>query len=149
MSSRVLTTPVDELVAFVKDNRNCSIARIVQHLNLPLEAIERWLLVLEEYKVIFVVYRGFEGFVSYNEDKEKKSRSDIDVMHLKEIFLEKAREHNLSLDQTKRLWPSFILKYQAEIQQLFIKKAQGYGITQQNRIEAAWLKYKKDLEVLA
>ncbi len=148
MQSKILETPVDKLVELVKNNRNCSVDFLILKLNLPAEIVEKWLVVLEEFQVLRVKYKGFEGFVDISrkeEDKIERDKSKVDVDNLKDIFMQKSKENNLTFDKMRKLWPIFISEYERDIKQLFEDKAKKMGYEIQ-KIEIAWMKYKKELE---
>jgi hypothetical protein len=145
MISKILETPVDHLVKFVKDHPNSSVTSIRENLKVPGEILERWLVVLEEYKIIDVEYKGFEGFVTFVGKKESKDEVDID--NLKEIFVNSAKKTGMPYDKIREAWPIFLSKYESEIHELFIKKAKKLGFDQ-SKVTVAWNKYWKGLEVL-
>lgn len=150
MPSKILKTPVDDLVELVRNNNHCSIDFIINKMKLPAEVIEKWLVILEEYKVITVKYKGFEGFVSISQkemESKKKSSSNVDVDNLRDIFIQKSKDKNMSYDKMKSLWPVFIAEYEQDIKQLFEDKAKASGF-EPDKIEMAWLRYKKELETL-
>lgn len=149
MLGKVLKTPVDELVELVKKNKNCTIKFLQSQLKISLETIEKWLVILEEYNVITINFKGFEGFVNISSEYEKETekKEEIDIENLKETFLEKTRNKNISYVETKKAWKLFLKRYEEEIKRLFIEKAkkEKYEI---KKIGHAWDKYKADLENL-
>lgn len=148
MLNKVLTTPVDNLVELVKNNENCSISFLVSNLKVPTEIIEKWLVILEEYKVLTVNYRGFEGYVNVFKNKEEKLISDkIDIDNLKSTFLKKCYNSGFSSDKIENLWKLFIKENEIEIKKLFDKNAKLHNY-KKYQIEKAWVNYKKDLEKL-
>ena len=146
MLSEVLKTPVDSLVEIVKENKQTTIETLKSKLNLPIEIIEKWLVVLEEYKVIKVHYKGFEGFVEFVE-KEEDKKKEIDVDNLKETFMNLAKQKNFTYDKMREAWPVFLGKYEEEIKKLFETKAKKLGFDQ-SKTQIAWQKYRRELEVL-
>lgn len=143
MLNKILKTPVDELVEIVKSNQNCTITFLKNKLNLPLEIIERWLIILEEYNILKVSYKGFEGYVKFIELEENRTK-EIDLDQLKSQFLLKAKIKNLSSEKIFNLWQIFLQQYMNEINLLFIKKAKQKGYDDK-KIEVAWQMYKKEL----
>ncbi|MFW5704882.1 MAG: hypothetical protein ACOCXG_03475 [Nanoarchaeota archaeon] len=146
MLSEVLKTPVDNLVEIVKSSRETTIDTLKSKLNLPIEIIEKWLVVLEEYKILKVHYKGFEGFVEFVEKNENK-KQEIDVDNLKETFMNLAKEKNFTYDKMREAWPIFLSKYEVEIKELFEVKAKRLGFDQ-NKTQLAWQRYRRELEVL-
>lgn len=147
MQNRILLTPVDTLVEIIKENKKCSITFLKTKLNLPLEIIEKWLVILEEYKVITIHYSGFEGYVSIIEESKKIQTNNIDISNLKENFIQRSKLKEVSFEKMKNLWPIFILEYESEIKREFYEKAKARGY-ENVKIDLAWVKYKKDLEEL-
>lgn len=148
MQSKVLSTPVDDLMEIVKKEDNSSISSLKQKLNVPQEILGRWLIVLEEYDVLKVHYKGFEGYVTISQKtKEKKNEDKINVEKLKEVFIEKGKKRNLSYDKMKQIWPIFVKEYENDIRDLFEDKAKDSGYDT-NKIEKAWNKYKLELKEL-
>jgi len=148
MSSNILKTPVDDLVVYIKETKSCKVSEIVQKFHVPLEYIERWLVILEEANILKLSYSKFEGFIEYVEDQSKlKSNTEIDVDKLKEIFLRKSEGKKLSSKKTYELWKIFIKVYEAEIKKLFFTKARARGFPTE-KIENAWILYKEDLRKL-
>lgn len=142
MSSTVLTTPVDTLVKIVKENQPCTISFIKGQLRLPIQLIEKWLVILDEYKVISIKYKGLEGFVSLNQEKKKE---DISVESIKETFIEKCASKKITFSQMTKIWPRFVQEFEGNLKESFWEenKKKGYS---DKKINLAWLKFKKDLE---
>lgn len=148
MLNKVLLTPVDNMVEIVKQNNKCSITFLKNKLNLPSEIIERWLTILEEYKVLNVHYQGLEGYVSViNQSKLKGFTNEIDISKLKENFVERSKLKEMSYEKMKNLWPVFILEYDSEIKLLFYEKAKKIGY-EREKIDKAWMKFRQDLTEL-
>lgn len=147
MPSKVLLTPVDELVNIVKNNNHCSITFLSEQLKIPKEIIEKWLTILEEYDVVNVHYRGLEGFVDFTKKEKDDKSGNLDVDNIKTVFIEKAKLKNLDYNQIKILWNKFIEENEENLKLEFSNKAKSDGY-EQNRIDKAWTKYKKELETL-
>lgn len=148
MLSKVLSTPVDDLVNLVKEHNNCSISYLRGVLNVPSEILERWLVVLEEYNVLRVKYKGFEGYVTLTQNtKEEKNKDRINVEKLKEVFIDKAKSKNINYEKMKTIWPMFVKKYELEIKDLFEDRAKDIGY-ETVKIEKAWAKYRLELNEL-
>lgn len=142
MLSKVLLTPVDDLVNIVKSNPNCSINFIQQKLKLPLEVIEKWIVILDEFSVLDVNYKGFEGYVSLsNLQVEKSSDKNLDPELIKDSFIDKAKAKGLNFDQINNLWSSFFIKHETDIKKLFEDKAKKAGYDK-SKIGLAWQKYR-------
>ena len=146
MLNKILRTPVDDLVDILNESGKVKISSLVPKLRVPMEYIERWLIILEEYNIVKLNYVGFEGYVSLIKKQVKKT-DEIDVDQLKETFLKKSHLKNLDSKKIEKLWILFLEKYEGEIKILFIKKAKLKGY-KDKEIELAWKRYKKDLEVL-
>lgn len=149
MLNKILTTPVDDLVELVKSNPDCSVTFIQGKLGLPVEIIEKWLVVLEEYKVVKVNYKGFEGYVKYlvsqkEEDAKKQKAKQIDISRLKDAFVEKSQKRGLSSEQMSSLWPQFVLNFERDIREMFYNMAREKGY-ETVKIATAWNKYKEEL----
>ncbi|MCA9459323.1 MAG: hypothetical protein KC550_02125 [Nanoarchaeota archaeon] len=146
MLSKILSTPVDDMVDLVEKNPNCSVSFLQQSLKVTTEIIEKWIIVLEEFKILTVQYKGFEGFVDIHPQKKEKTskRGKIDLDRLKDEFIERSKLKNYSFDKMKKLWPVFILEYKDEIKELFYEKAKIAGYDAR-KIEAAWKKYEVTL----
>jgi hypothetical protein len=148
MESKVLLTPVDDLVEIVKLNPNCQIDFLAKKLNLPQELIEKWLIVLEEYKILKIVYKGFSGFVNISEGlKKHDSSKEVDIDKIKQIFVSKSKEKGLSINKMQQVWPSFLSRYESDIHELFTKKAKAAGYPE-SKIELAWNKFRMELNTL-
>lgn len=146
MSDNILITPIDDLVSIVKSNRNSTITTLKFKLKVPMEILERWLVVLEEYGVIKVEYKGFEGFVNYVE-KTKQSKGKFDIYNLRNEFIESSKQKKISFGQMQKLWPKFISEYEAEIKKEFVEKAKSLGYDD-FKIKKAWVKFRGDLDNL-
>jgi len=151
MQSKTLSTPIDELVEIIKNEPNCKLSELKKILNLPLEIIEIWLVVLEEFGVLNVHYKGFEGFIKINENSQDKNlkqseEEQLNIDNLKNSFVLSSKEKNLSYEKMSILWPKFILEFEDEIKLLFDKKSKEKGYLK-SQIDSAWIRYKKELEV--
>lgn len=143
MSNTILTTPVDTLVKIVKENQPCTLSFLKDKLRLPLELIEKWLVVLEEYKIISVTYKGLEGFVRINE--KEFNQEELSPESLKEAFIDKCVKRKIPFSKMALIWPKFIIKFEKELKELFIQEALKAGHTK-NKTEIAWVKFRKELE---
>ncbi|NCC71401.1 hypothetical protein EOM09_07520, partial [bacterium] len=105
MQSKVLLTPVDSMVELIRETPNISILGISEKMRLPIQIVEVWILVLEEFEVVKVTYKGFEGYValSKKELEQKKIVNKVDVENLKEIFIEKAKQKNYDYEKMRKL----------------------------------------------
>jgi len=148
MLSKVLTTPIDDLVEIVRKKTQCSITQLSKELNAPKESVEKWLVVLEEFKILSVNYRGFEGYVTLSVQEKKGDSKKYDIVdNIKELYIDKAKEKKLSYLQMRSLWPYFINEHKDELKDLFIDKAKSLGFDQ-SRIDKAWGKYEEGLKTL-
>jgi hypothetical protein len=148
MVNKVLLTPVDDLVDIVKQNPNCQIDFLSKKLNLPQELIEKWLVVLEEFKILTITYKGFKGFVSISQGVKKHSSSkEIDIDKIKQIFVSKSKDKGLSIDKMQEVWPTFLKRYENDILELFTTKAKAAGYPQA-KIGMAWNKFRGELNTL-
>jgi hypothetical protein len=152
MLNKILTTPIDQLVDLVKKNENCTINFLKNSLKVPYEIVEKWILILEEYKVIEVHYKGFEGFVKYvkKEDdlqKDEKKTNDIDIYHLKESFVKKSKIRKIEDGDMKKLWPKFVLSYEVEIKEIFLEEAKKRKFNEK-MTNVAWRRYREELITL-
>ena len=152
MLNKILTTPIDQLVDLIKQNENCTINFLKNSIKVPYDIVEKWILILEEYKVIEVHYKGFEGFVRYikedNElEKEQKTKNEIDIYHLKESFVKKSKIRELSDEEMKKLWPKFVLAYEIEIKQIFLEEAKKRNFNEKVT-NTAWQRYREELITL-
>lgn len=142
----VLRTPVDDLVDYVKSQKKCNIKSIKLKLKLPSEIIERWLVILEEFGVIKLNYKGFDGFAEFIESSSKKTE-ELNVLKLKEIFIEKSKNNHYSASKIQSLWVIFIKEYETEIKQLFFQKAKKRGY-QDEKLSHAWNMFREELNSL-
>lgn len=148
MENKILLTPIDSLVDIIKEYPNSSIETLSSKINLSKELVEKWLVVLEEFKILNIKYKGFEGFVNISQSLlEHENSKEIDINKLKETFVAKSRDRNLSASKMKELWPLFLKKYNEEIEKLFWKKARSAGYADE-KIPYAWKKFKEELNKL-
>ncbi|NQZ85811.1 MAG: hypothetical protein HRU03_08885 [Nanoarchaeales archaeon] len=148
MESKVLLTPVDDMVEIVKQNPNCEIEFIAKKLNLPQELIEKWLVVLEQFKILVITYKGFKGFVNTSDSlKKHDSSKDIDIDKIKQVFISKSKEKGLSIDKMQQAWPTFLQRYETDIKDLFTQKAKTAGY-EDGKIVLAWNKFRIELNTL-
>ena len=148
MRSNVLSTPIDKLVDYFKTHKTCTFTDVVNYMRYPIEILEKWFTILEDYSIIKVQFRGFEGYITYieKEDTSQANKNKVDIDNLKKIFIIKAQEKNYSYEKMKQLWPIFIKEYERDIRLLFEDKAKerGYEI---EKIQRAWLLFKKELVI--
>ena len=115
MLNKVLRTPVDDLVDILKSIKKCKISYLSSKLNLPLENIEKWLVILEEYGILNLKYEGFEGYVEYKEKNLTNIKKDsLDIDKLKSDFIRRSHLKQLDSKKIKDLWKLFVKKYQKE-----------------------------------
>jgi len=145
MLSKVLETPVDMMVELVKQNENCSITFLKNNLKISNEIIERWLIILEEYKILKVEYKGLDGYVKFNEIKNDKMKT-FQLDKLKEKFIESSKDRKISYEKMKELWPIFIFENEKNIKEIFYEKSKELKYND-IKIKKAWEKYRENLEV--
>jgi len=148
MGNKILLTPVDDLVEIIKGNPNCQIAFLAKKLDLPSSLVEKWLVVLEEFKIITIKYKGFNGFVNITSGVAKhEGDKEIDIDKIKSIFVDKSKAKGLTIKKMQEIWPSFVLKYEGDIKDIFERKANvaGYPI---DKIQLAWQKFREELNTL-
>lgn len=145
MLGKILLTPVDEIVQYVKNNNGCKVSELGQKFRVPVEIIKKWLVVLEEYNVLKTHYKGLEGYVYITKEaSEKEPKESIDVEKLKDTFIEKAKIKRLSYDKIKQIWPVFLEQYKVEIKNTFYEKAKKKGY-EPAKIERAWFRFEEEL----
>ena len=146
MLNKVLLTPVDDLVELVKINPNCSVSFVRDKIRMPQEIVEKWIVVLEEYNILSVNYKGFEGYLNISEHmkKDEEEKKAIDVEKLKDIFIERSKIKKFDYNKMQQLWPLFLKEYEGEIKALFEDKAKSKGYDA-NKVEKAWARYKEEL----
>lgn len=145
MLNKTLVTPVDDLVKIIIKKDPCSTTELSSQLRIPLELIERWLVVLEEFGIIKVHYKGLDGWVSLNKNsKFAKSKEDVDLEQLKDTFIGKCKEKNLSYDEITRLWPVFLKQNDQEIKSIFYTKAKDMGFDV-DKTDRAWQRFETEL----
>lgn len=146
MQGKVLYTPVDTLVDLVKNNKNCTIKFLKNSLKLSEDIVEKWIVVLEEFKVIKVHYKGFEGYVEFVEKQDKKKEEEsIEVDRIKERFVSRSKARGIGYERMKKLWPIFLQENQDIIKKEFYNRSVKMGY-EQNRIDMGWKKYWGELE---
>lgn len=143
MLNKVLTTPVDTLIQELKEKKIMSFKEIEKSLKLPLSIIQRWVVILEEYKVVKTTYKGLDGFVSIIEHENKKNEPEIEEIKL--LFIEKCKEKGLTFDQMREIWPKFLEEQYSSIKKEFEIKASKKGYDK-NKIALAWNKFDKELK---
>jgi len=151
MLNKILLTPVDKMVEIIEKNSNISIKQITDMLAQPRELVEKWLIILEEYNIVDIHYKGLEGFVTKKKEiednisKKNKSEEDsIDIESLKMEFIKKARLRDLKEEDLVKLWPKFVVSYEDEIKRVFYDGAKKKGY-KDNLTNVAWTKYRKEL----
>lgn len=144
--SKFLTTPVDDLVKLVEEKPNCSVSYLEKSLKVPSDVIEKWLVILEEFEILSVNYKGFSAFISiHKKRKEKQAKAnEVDLDRLRDEFIERSKSKSLSYEKIKRLWPVFISEYEDEIRSLFYEKARRMGYDAV-KVDKAWARYRVSL----
>ncbi|MEC8339254.1 MAG: hypothetical protein VXZ40_01405 [Nanoarchaeota archaeon] len=143
MLNKVLTTPVDTLIGELREKKIMSFKEIETKLKLPLSIIQRWVVILEEYKIVKTSYKGLEGFVEIIEKENKNKGPEIEEIKL--LFIEKCKEKGMTFDQMRSIWPSFLEEHYQAIKKEFETKASKKGFDK-NKIAIAWNKFDKDLK---
>lgn len=143
MSNTVLITPVDTLVNIVKEQQPCTITKLKQQLRLPSQLIEKWLVILEEFEIITVNYKGLEGIVKIREKEFKQE--ELSTETLRDAFIERCIKKKITFSKMGQIWPVFIKEFETPLKELFFEEAKKKGHTK-SKIEPAWLKFRKELQ---
>lgn len=146
MQNNILLTPVDELVELVEANPNCTVKFLSDKLELPEEILQRWLVILDEFEVLDISYKGFDGFVKMS-DSSKNKKEEIDVENIKNVFVSKCREKGMGFKEMEDTWPQFLEQFEEEIKKLFEVKAKKRGFDQ-TKIKKGWEKFRRELNNL-
>ena len=148
MVSKILETPIDDFVKLIKVLDGFEVEEIKMRAKREFgvyeDTIEKWLIILEEAKIISVKYRGLKSYIEYRENKKEKKEKILDMEKMKSQFKIKAREKNIQEGRVEGLWAKFLEQSIENIKQEFIKKSLKQERTQEEIIKA-WEKYKGEL----
>lgn len=145
MLNKVLITPIDNLVDLVRKNKNCTKIFLINQLKISEEIIDKWLIILEEFKIIKIKYSGFDAFIDYVEkDIQNVEIDKLNILTLREDFVNLAKQKKFNYEKINLLWPKFVDRYEEQIKDLFFLNAKQKKFDQTKTIRA-WNKYKEDL----
>jgi hypothetical protein len=118
MKAKVLKTPVDTAVEYIKEHPDCTLTELTKVLGKDSKGLDKWLIILEEYGVINVKYVGFEGYIKYTK-KEESIKKAVNLDELKKRFLEMCRKSQISSERIQILWPKFVENYEDKLKELY------------------------------
>jgi DNA-binding transcriptional ArsR family regulator len=143
MQNNVLTTSVDVLMDFIKKHQTTTVSQLVSYLKLPQSLIDRWLVILEEYGVVKVNYKGFEGIVELVKDKEEVD-SSLNLEELKGEFIQECKSQGYDYKDIALFWKKFVEINLDEFKKEFYESAKKKKYPE-SKIALAWKKYQQDL----
>ena len=144
MFKNQILTPIDDFVSLIKKNPDIEIYKASQMLNVDIKYIERWVIILEERKVLKVTNKGFKSFLKLNNEALEVFNFDS----LKQEFIQKAKRKDIPYKDIQNIWKSFLSKNDNSLMLKFVEKAKKETRHNDREIIRAWNNFKKDFEVL-
>jgi len=147
-----LRTPLDEIGFFLKDNKNkkFEMEDLVKKFHVPPEVLERWLIILEQNKIIKIEYSGLKVLIQYVfSDKEgpvKEEEESIDkkIQEIKEIFIFKSKQKGFPEQEIEEMWKNYLKNYLPQLKKIFYRKAKLKGLSDEDII-STWKVYYYEL----
>ena len=141
MSSQIsiVTTGVDSLIDLIKQKQKISVEHAAKLLHKKEAVVQSWVDFLLEEKVIGVEYKFVTPYIYLMDSSSKTNFAKV-----KEDFIAKARDRNISDDEIRRLWKKYVNENLSSIKESFFKKATLRGI-HSSKIASLWKIYEQTL----
>lgn len=148
MGDGVVTTGVDDLLAYLKGKDRIAMQDAAVVLGVPLETLQAWVDFLVEENILGIEYKFTKPFIYLNKEEPKKSkvkvveRTIVGIETLKQEYLQHAREKQIPDVKVQQLWKAHVTDALARRREFFIEQATRRHAEDPDRL---WERYRADL----
>lgn len=148
MGEDIVTTGVDDLLAYLKGKDRIAMQDAATVLNVPMETLQAWTDFLVEEKILGIEYKFTKPYIYLNREekpkhKQVRERTAVPLSDLKQEYEDKARTKQIPNAKIPELWRSHVLEALALKHQYFIDQASYRNAQDPNRL---WEEYQEDLK---
>ena len=143
MSNQIISL-IDSFISEIKKNPGIEIQEVSDKLQVDLEYIERWILILEEKEVLDIKNVGFKSYLYL---KEHNSNT-FDFSFFKEEFIQKAKNKNIPYENLEEVWKRFLNVNESFLIGKFMEKGKRETSHTNTDLTYAWSNFRKEYEVL-
>lgn len=148
MGDEVVTTGVDDLLAYLKDKDRVALQDAAVVLGVPLETLQAWVDFLVEEKILGLEYKFTKPYVYLNKEEPKKNKAHLveqailEVESLKQEYVQRAREKQIPDSKIPQLWRSHVLEALGRKREYFLQQAIRRHAADPQQL---WERYQADL----
>jgi hypothetical protein len=147
MGEEIITTGVDDLLAYLQGKDRIAMQDAAAYLNVPLDTLQAWVDFLVEEKILGIEYKFTKPFIYLNkEEKPKKKkileRTTVPLSEVKTEFEDRAKMKQIPAGKIPELWRSHVADALATKKAYFIEQATRRHITDPNKM---WEEYEANL----
>lgn len=146
MGDEMITTAVDDLLAYLRGKDKVAMQDVASVLNVPLETLQAWVDFLVEEKILGIEYKFTRPFIYINEEHTKRKSTLVEptlvLEDVKKQYIEHARAKQMPEGTILDLWRSHVLESLARKRDYFIEQATRRSATDPEQL---WKKYQEQL----
>ena len=139
-----ITSLIDTFMLEIEKNPGIEILEISKKLEIDVDYIERWVLILEEKEILEVRNIGFKSHLYLKQD----SSNEFDFSFFKEEFIQKAKNKNVPYEKLEDVWRKFLGANENLLLDKFREKAKKETKHTDKEVIYAWNNFKKEYKVL-
>lgn len=146
MPEEVITTGVDQLIAYLKGKEKAPLLETAKALGVSVETLQSWVDFLVEEGILGIEYQFTKPYIYLNKEEEEKGtivddeELSWDAFH--QAFLDKAAEKEIPPLKAATLWKNYALQKVEEKKEFFYDEARKRGFSQ---IDELWKTYKTEV----
>ena len=147
MGEEMITTGVDELIAYLRGKDRVALQDAATVLGLPMDTLQAWVDFLVEEKILGLEYRFTKPFVYLNRDSVDAGvphERALTLQEMRALFVEHARSKRIPDEKIVGLWHTHVINTLNKKQTYFIDQAMRRSLPDP---EHAWQTYREDLLV--
>lgn len=148
MGDEMVTTGVDDLLAYCKGKDRVSLPDVATVLNVPMETLQAWVDFLVEEKILGIEYKFTKPYIYLNKETLDKAKviehSALSYETVKENWEKHARDQQIPDTKLADLWRSHLTQALDRQKEYFMEQAKRRHAT---NAESLWNMYRNGLIV--
>ena len=146
MADELITTGVDDLLAYLKDKDKVPMQDAATVLNIPLETVQAWVDFLVEEKILGLEFKFTKPYIYLNKEQPKKAKliehTAVPIEDVRKEYFERARKRQIPEQKIPELWRGHVLEALEAKRGFFLEQATKRGV---EKPEPLWDRYRQDI----
>jgi len=143
MTDEVITTGVDDLLAYCKGKDKVAMQDAATVLNIPHETIQAWVDFLVEEKILGIEYKFTKPYIYINKETQEKTKvieqTEVTIMDVRHAWETHAHEQQIPAAKLPELWRSHVAAGLDRQRDYFFEQAQRRHASEPEKL---WQEYR-------